>query len=81
MIDYILLTLIVIEILFIAYMIWDNVEWQKSVLMYYSPEAIKKRKKVKLKKGQKIIFEEEEDKYNPFEEIASANTNPERQRN
>jgi hypothetical protein len=32
------------------------------------------KKKPKLKKGQKIVFQEKE--YNPFEEIANADTNP-----
>lgn len=54
----------------ICFIIIENNEWQKRVLRDYSRTSFKKPK---LKKGQEIVFQEKE--VNPFEEIASANTN------
>lgn len=55
---------------FIAYMIVDNVMWQEQVRRN---AGIIPKKKVKLKKGQRIAFQDGES--NPFEE-KHANSSP-----
>jgi hypothetical protein len=59
------ITIVILELLVISYMIWDTVTWQQRILKTYN--ASPKKKKVKLKKGQRIAFQEGE--YNPFEEV------------
>jgi hypothetical protein len=59
------ITIVILELLVISYMIWDTVTWQQRILKTYN--SAPKKKKVKLKKGQRIAFQEGE--YNPFEEV------------
>ena len=53
--------MILLEVVIILYMIWDNIRWQKQILKLYSIKA-----KKKLKKGQKIIFQVGKNN-NPFD--------------
>lgn len=57
------IVIITLEVLFIAYLVWDNVSWQKRLLKSLNATP-KPKPKYKLKKGQKVAFGDD----NPFQE-------------
>lgn len=63
------LLVVVSLIAMITFIVIDNVEWQKKA---HKREGIKKPK-MKLKKGQTIVFLEGE--YNPFDQVEDINAN------
>lgn len=58
-----MILIIIIELLVIFYMIYDNLKWQQKILKSINAAP---KPKIKLKKGQKIVFSEKEG-INPFE--------------
>ena len=66
MISILPVSLLVLSIIaWIFFMIWDNIQWQERIRKL---AGVFPKKKLKLKKGQKIIFTEKED-INPFEGV------------